>query len=423
MTFDAREIKLLQPGEHLTSPDYPGLRIEATATRRTWVYRYRSPVDGRLRQIKIGSWPGTSMHAAIAAWEDLRARRDAGEDPAEDAKSKRLEKRAAAAAKKRTAAIGTVRQVALDYLDGHIDKVRAPKGAAEVRRMLTTMLGDVATVLAADLTRAQAFDLIKGVAETAPVQAAKLRAELGAAWDYAIDAGRLPDDTPNWWRQILRGRIRSKGKHLAGKPVGTAKRVLSPEEVGTLLRWLPNFTALVEDALVLYLWTATRGAEILGMRGSEISIENGQTWWTVPKARTKSARHASATDLRVPLFGRALAVVERRQQLYGEGLLFPSRTGKSVDQKVIGIAVWNHQPYCTSRPEVVRPRLPVTHWAPHDLRRTSRTLLALLGCPDAVGEAILGHMLPGVMGTYNRHAYDAERVEWLSRLSSYLDLF
>ncbi|MFP3757939.1 alpha/beta hydrolase, partial [Cupriavidus sp. SIMBA_020] len=43
------------------------------------------------------------------------------------------------------------------------------------------------------------------------------------------------------------------------------------------------------------------------------------------------------------------------------------------------------------------------------------------GCPPEVGEVILGHMLPGVEGVYNRHAYDKERRLWLGHLSKYLE--
>jgi integrase len=59
---------------------------------------------------------------------------------------------------------------------------------------------------------------------------------------------------------------------------------------------------------------------------------------------------------------------------------------------------------------------PIKHWAAHDLRRTARTLLASLGCPKEIGEAVLGHMPDGIEGTYNRHTYDAERLHWLSKL-------
>lgn len=267
-----------------------------------------------------------------------------------------------------------------------------------------------------------AFDLIQKYAAILPVQAGKLRCELGAAWDYAMDTGRLPEAAVNWWRLILRGKIRSKGKAIEGKNIGVVKRVLTEDEIGELIAWLPNFAPIITDVLTLYLWTGTRGSEIVGMSGSEISEEGGQVWWTIPKIRTKNARHETATDQRVPLFGRGLTVVLRRKKLYGDGFLFPSRHKVGhIEQKYVTEQVFYRQPYSQIRPEQVRPRLTVTHWAPHDLRRTSRTLLAKLGCPDAVGETILGHMLPGVVGTYNRHQYDDEKRLWLFNLSEHLE--
>lgn len=428
MAFDARAIKALQQGEHLTSPEHPGLRIEASSTRRTWTYRYRSPIDSALRQIKIGHWPGVSVHSAIAEWEKLRQKRDEGIDPALVAKEQRSEAKRLIAEKKVVAEVKpfTVYDAAMEYWEGHVAETRAKKGVTEVKRLFEKDLGDAAQIPAVDLTRAQAFDLIKTVSERAPVQAGKIRTELGAAWDYCIDAGRLPETTPNWWRLILRGKIRSKGKKIAGERVGTAQRVLSADEIGVLIRWLPNFTQLIQDVLTLYLWTVTRGAEIVAMEGREIQMEeDGIWWWTIPKAKTKNSRIEGATDLRVPLFGRGLSVVRRRKERYGDGFLFPAKTRDrritSVEQKTIQSTVWIHQPYSATRPEDIRPRLPVTRWAPHDLRRTSRTLLAAMGCPGEVGESILGHMLPGVEGVYNKHAYDAERVEWLKRLSDRLE--
>lgn len=87
MSFDARTINLLPVGQYLTSPDYPGLRIRALDGLWTWSYRYRSPVDDKLRQVKIGNWPKLSVHAAITEWERLRSLRDDGRDPALEAKT------------------------------------------------------------------------------------------------------------------------------------------------------------------------------------------------------------------------------------------------------------------------------------------------------------------------------------------------
>lgn len=416
MRFDARTAKQLSPGAHLKIDGCPGLRLEATASRRSWIYRYKSPVDGRMRQIKIGEWPALSIAAAAVEWERLKQARNAGNDPA-------LAKRQANDSVDVMVQQGdspTVRDICSAYLTGHVERNRQSKGAAEVARMFRTMLGDIADLPAVEVTRERAFSKIDSYRHV-PVQASRLRLELGAAWDYALDAGRLPESASNWWRQIMRGRLRSNGRRIQGQPMGTAKRFLTDAEVGALITWLPNFSRNVEDALTLYLWTGTRGAEICAMEGTEITEERDGLWWTIPKVKTKSARHEKATDLRVPLVGRADAIVRRRLERYGKGWLFPAERGGHMQQKVFGQAVHCHMPYSVTRPEQERPRLPVTHWAPHDLRRTARTILAALGCPYEIGEAILGHMLPGVGGIYNRHSYDAERRHWLTKLDEKLE--
>lgn len=423
--FDARSAKLLAPGAHLTIPEAPGLRLEATKSTRSWVYRYKSPVDGRMRQTKLGRWPAMSYQAAWVEWEKLRQLREAGGDPAMTKRAEKASKVSAArdAATKNKLAKYTVQAACDDFL-AVIQKTRTEKGWKEVRRMFSTMLRDLPTLPAAAVSRGDAYQLIESWSHI-PVQAAKLRAELGAAWDRAIDAGKLPEDSPNWWRVVLRGKLKSKGRTNAatgGQASGVIKRVLSEPELGTLIRWLPNFPRTTQDALLLYMWTAARGAEILSMHASEIAEESDGWWWTLPKAKTKNARHPLATDQRTPLVGRALEVVRRRMAVASGGYLFPSRTARGhMEQKAVSLAVWMQQPYCDTRPEYVRARLEVTNWTPHDLRRTSRTLLAALGCPNEVAEVILGHVQAGVVGVYNRHHYDQEKLQWLSRLSHKLE--
>ncbi len=375
-----------------------------------------------MRQTAIGHWPAMSFPAAIIIWEELRVQRDKGIDSALEIKQLRNKQREDEEAL-RVAEMQltyTLRLLCDDYLEGHIKIHRAIKGAIEIERMFNTMLGEAADLPAVAITRSIAFDLIQSFSATAPVQAAKLRCELGAAWDYALDAGRLPDTSANWWRLILRGKVRSKGKSISGEKIGTIKRVLTDDEVGQLIKWLPNFSQRLEDVLALYLWTAARGAEICAMMGCEIKEEGGQVWWIIPKAKTKNARHENATDQRTPLFGMALTIVARRKQLYGEGYLFPSKLiDRPINQKTIQEQVYCHQPYSQVRPQHFPNRLPVSHWSPHDLRRTARTALAKLGCPDAVAEMILGHMLSGIVGTYNLHKYDQEKKEWLKKLSDH----
>ncbi|WP_042301020.1 tyrosine-type recombinase/integrase [Paraburkholderia kururiensis] len=416
MHFDARAAKLLRPDEHLMVPGCPGLRLVATGTTRSWTYRYKSPLDGRMKQTKLGEWPKMSPALAIAKWEGLRDLRNAGVDPAAEKRRERPINSGMVQPSRYT-----VRALCRDYVEGHIERHRKTKGAKEVVRMFDKMLGTLGDSEASALTRTRAFSLLESHAAI-PVQAAKLRAELGAAWDYALDAGRLRDDTPNWWRLVMRGRLKSKGKTIAGTKIKT-KRTLTNAELAELMAWLPNFSRSIADALTLYLWTGTRGSEIVSMEGREITEESDGLWWTIPKAKTKNERHDGATDLRVPLIGRAEAIARRRKAFYGEGYLLPKagRREQHMEQKVVQTAVHYHQPYSKTRPEQLRPRLPVTHWAPHDLRRTVRTMLASLGCPEDVAEAVIGHMQEGIKGTYNLYTYDAERRRWLTRLSELLE--
>lgn len=416
--FDARAAKLLQPGEHLILPEHPGLRLAATDSRRSWIYRYKSPVDGGMRQVKIGEWPKVGYPDAAVEWAKLRDQRATGKDAALEKRTARRDAREVA--EKGYAGPYLVKHLVQDYLGGHIDLSRKPKGRKEVRRVLEGHTATIAERPAALVLRSEAFNLLEGLKGT-PVIAGQVRQEMGAAWDYGLDAGKLPENTPNWWRQIMRGKLRSKGKKIAGEHVGTGKRVLSEQELGMLVNWLPNFSKLVADALTMYLWTGTRGAEIMPMEKSEISEESDGWWWTIPKEKTKNARHANATDLRVPLVGRARDLVLRRMQ-QTERFLFasPGALGYS-EQKTIQATVYTLQPYSRTRYGENPKRLTVTRWTPHDLRRSVRTLLAAMGCPNDVAESVLGHMQPGIVGVYNRHSYDAERLDWLTRLDARLE--
>lgn len=415
--FNARLAAALKPGEHLTIDGTPGLRLVATASRRTWTYRFKSPVDGRMRQIKLGQWPAMPPAAALAAWDGARLQRSGGTDPAIE---RRAQRAAAAAGPADDPDAYTVRRLCDDYLAGYRGDV-TPAGHREKSRLLRVELAPIEAVPAWHVTRTQAFELIHAMRDR-PVIACRLRQSLGAAWDAALDAGRLPPDTPNWWRLVLKGKLASKGRSVGGKSAGTGKRTLDAAEVGALLRWLPTLGENAADVLTLYLWTCCRGAEIVAMERGEISEETDGVWWTIPRNKLKMRRNSRTVDLRVPLVGRALAIVQRRLEATRGRALFPgSGAAGHLAQISVGHAVYRHQPYCRFEPDAERPRLPVTHWVPHDLRRTGRTMLAGMGCPAEVAEAILGHLQPGVQGVYDRHSYNAERRAWLTALAARLD--
>lgn len=420
MNFDARAAKALKAEDYIVIEGCQGLRLSASNSSKSWIYRFKSPIDSRMRQVKIGEWPATAFPAAVAEWELLRRQRDAGRDPALERKSRRKEKIMKAIETKEGAY--SVARLVEDYIAGHVVVHRIPANAKALASRLRRAIEPIAGMEPAGVTRGVAFDLIQGLADR-PVMASSVKQELGAAWDHAYDRGKLQEDVPNWWRQVLKGKLQSKGQLRNGEHKGLDKRVLTEEEIGRLI--VKDFRLLsppVQDVLTLYLWTAARGAEICALHADHISEEEGVLWATLLKSETKNRNREGATDFRFPLVGRAAGVVRDRIAVNPGGFLFPGRHASGhLQQTNIQTQVHSRQPYSKTRPDWERERLSVTHWSPHDLRRTSRTLLAKMGCPDEIGEAILGHVTPGVAGVYNRYRYDAEKLQWLQRLAERLE--
>src|SRR5205823_1871844 len=61
------------------------------------------------------------------------------------------------------------------------------------------------------------------------------------------------------------------------------------------------------------------------------------------------------------------------------------------------------------------PRMPP--WVIHDLHRTARSLMSRANVQPHIAERVLGHAIPGVEGTYDRHSYATEKADALNRLA------
>lgn len=420
MYFDARAAKLLAPGQHLIVDGCPGLRLVAAPQWRSWVYRYKADT-GQMKQLQLGRWPSMPVGEAVSRWQALRDAKAAGQDPAKAKK----QARAVAAAKARSEGLNVaavVAQYAREVLKRNLSDASYLAATRALDRLMAEE-PELSATQADAVTRAQAFAALDARAGT-PTAAAKLRSRLGGAWDHAIDAGRMPEATPNWWRQVLKGRLKSKGKIVGGEHQGRAYTVLSADDCGKVVSHaLAHMHPHGADLLVMYLWTGMRGVEILRLLPEHLAEDaSGVLWATLPKALTKNASVPRAVDHRAPLFGRAREVVMRHAEAFAVngGIMWPDTKGRPYTQKAFGTAVYDMMP--TSAKCRGGLGWPVAGWSAHRLRATARTLLAGLGCPRDVGEAIIGHVMPETEATYNRHSFDAERVVWLRKLAECLEL-
>ena len=64
---------------------------------------------------------------------------------------------------------------------------------------------------------------------------------------------------------------------------------------------------------------------------------------------------------------------------------------------------------------------PIPNWTLHDLRRTAKTLMARAGVRPDISERVLGHVIAGVEGTYDRHSYADEKRDALEKLAAMVE--
>jgi len=141
--------------------------------------------------------------------------------------------------------------------------------------------------------------------------------------------------------------------------------------------------------LLFTLYTSTRRGESAGLRRSELSPDG--RIWIIPAARYKSKR-----DTVVPLSVAAQKILAAMPVRPGGDYVF-SADGASE------LGNW------AARKARFDAACGVRGWVIHDLRRAARTLLSRAGVISDIAERCLGHAMVGVRGTYDRHAYEAEK--------------
>jgi integrase len=71
--------------------------------------------------------------------------------------------------------------------------------------------------------------------------------------------------------------------------------------------------------------------------------------------------------------------------------------------------------------EDLQTKVKIAPWVIHDLRRTARSLMARAGVRSDIAERTLGHVIVGVEGVYDRHAYFEEKGEALAALAALVE--
>jgi integrase len=331
--------------------------------------------------------------AAVREARHLRQRVDRGENPIEDREPPPVTK--------------TVSTVLDEFITRYVRNREKPLRSADIiesafNRLVKPRIGKVGIY---ELRRSLIAEMTDWIEDKAgPAMADKCRACTRKALSWYAER----DDQFNLMAAFVRVKPRANPKERA------RARVLSDDEIRIIWPVLDEaftFGALVKALLL----TAQRRNEVAHMSRSEIGNDG---IWTIPAERykTKLASH-------VPLSSAALALINAQPKLSNCELIFPSRdrtpySGFAKSKKKLDKAILASIQKQAKRGTNVEA---LSRWTLHDLRRTAKTLMARAGVRPDISERVLGHVIAGVEGTYDRHDYANEKRDALERLAGIVE--
>jgi integrase len=351
--------------------------------RRAFAVRCRA--NGR--SVKITLPPGTELGAARKEAAAILDEARQGRDPAA---ARRAAKSDAADAR-----ANTLRRVAEQYLALEAGKLRTGD------RRRDTFERTIYPVLGArpigEIRRGEVIRFLDLVEANAAKTRDATQGGARAADEVLLALSRLF----NWWAvrdetfrtPLVRGMRRSRPMHERART-----RVLDDDEIGRIWHAATAMGAPSGAFLRFLLLTTARRSEAAGMRWNEVQGLD----WLLPAARNKTK-----VDLVRPLSGAALSVLAAVPRVDGCEFVFMHGT-----RPISNFSKLKRE---------VDERSSVAGWRLHDLRRTARSLMSRAGVNVDHAERCLGHVIGGVRGTYDRHAYYAEKKHAFEALAALVE--
>jgi integrase len=183
-------------------------------------------------------------------------------------------------------------------------------------------------------------------------------------------------------------------------------RILTDEEIIDIWRALdqadvPSCYPAYVRALLL---TGQRRANVAEATRDELDAGH----WNIPAERMKGGQ------------AQIVPLTPALQTLFGNrpGSLFSTDDGKtpfsgfSKAKRALDAEI--------KRARKAAHRKPMPHWTHHDLRRTARSIMSRYATPD-IAERVLGHVIPGIRGTYDRYDYAVEKQQALEKLAQHVN--
>jgi len=346
------------------------LRVEPTGYK-AWklVYRYH----GRPRWYHLAAADAIGLADARRIAAELMLRVIKGEDPAAERRAER--------------GAGTFAELAQKYVDQHAKKRNKSWQQADalIRRHVLPRWGKLE---ANSITRADVRTLMRGM-EEAPIAANQMLAAVSAVFTWAVK------------EEIVSG---SPCRGVARNPTRSRDRVLSASEIPMVWSAFDDAGPIVGTALKLILLLGQRPGEVCHMRREH--IKDG--WWEMPGEPIAGVWPGTknANGHRVWISQPAKALLA---ELEGEsiGYVFATVNGNAVSN-------------LDETMRTICRKLNIERATPHDLRRTSGSMVTALGFGRDAMDRILNHKSKSISTVYDRHSYAREDLHIVESVSAHI---
>jgi len=378
----------LQPGQIIADSNPIGFVARKLPSGAiTYGFRWRDKESGRQR------WLGLGVHGELTPDQ---ARRKALKVAAEVRDGSEPDSAAATAAKRRAAAGHTLDSLLDNFVARHVRPNL--RSADEIERAFRVYvrprLGHKSIY---DLRRRDIVELLDSVEDNnGPVMCDRVLAHLRKAFNW--QASRDDEFTP----PVVKGMARTKPKERA------RTRILDDQEIRDLWTALDSLDGQAPGCFPAFVRALLLSGQRLRMVSLMTVGEIDGRDWTIPAIRNKGK-----VDHLVPLTDTLIELFKTERK---SGYVFSSdRDGKrsfsgfskakaALDRKLAAIRKQHGHPAMKA-------------WSYHDLRRSCRSLLSRTTSSD-IAERVLGHVIPGVRGVYDRHEYRDEKLTALEKLDA-----
>jgi integrase len=232
-------------------------------------------------------------------------------------------------------------------------------------------------------------------AKNGRIAAARARSNLSALFAWSMGEG-LCDSNPT-----IKTNDPARG-------ILARERVLDPNEIRAI------WSACLDDSfgriVKLLILCGCRRGEIGDLKWSEANTGTGVI--TILGDRTKNGRTLSLT-----LSPMAIEILRSAPRLDEQPFVF----GKNGHA---GFNAWSYSLIALNSRIATSGQL-LSHWTLHDLRRTVRTGMGMIGVAPHIAELVLGHSKKGMIAVYDKHNYGPEiktaLLRWADHVASILE--